>query len=63
MKFLVLLFWSIILSEVAGFIISKLNDTAMNPSLSAIIAVAFVIFIFVLDKVGILPDSEPYKAK
>ena len=63
MKFIVLLFWSLILSELAGFIIAKINASTLNPSLSAIIAVAFVIFIFVFDKVAILPDAKAYSAK
>jgi ABC-type glucose/galactose transport system permease subunit len=58
MKFIVVLFWSLILSELAGFVIAKLNDTAFMPSLSAIIAVFFVLIVFVIDKVGILPDPE-----
>lgn len=63
MKYIVVLFWSLILSELAGFVISKLNDTSFNPSLVAIIAVAFSVFIFVLDKVAILPDPEAKTSK
>lgn len=63
MKYIVVLFWSLILSELAGFVISKLNDTSFNPGLVAIIAVAFSVFIFVLDKVAILPDPEAKTSK
>lgn len=58
MKFIVVLFWSLILSELAGFVIGKLNETTFNPSLSAIIAVFFAVIIMILDKAAILPDPE-----
>ncbi|GFH40113.1 DUF2929 family protein [Lactococcus insecticola] len=60
MKFIVLLFWSLILGEVAGFIITKLNDADMQTGLIAIISLAFAVFIFLLSKVGLI---APAKAK
>ncbi|MFZ2231227.1 MAG: YjzD family protein [Lactococcus raffinolactis] len=63
MKFFVVLFWSLILSEIAGFVIGKLNDTSFQPNLVAIIAVAFVVFIFVLDKIAIPKDPEAKTSK
>ena len=63
MKFFVVLFWSLILSEIAGFVISKLNDTSFQPSLVAMIALAFAVFIFILDKIAIPKDPEAETSK
>ncbi|GAX46815.1 YjzD family protein [Pseudolactococcus reticulitermitis] len=63
MKFFVVLFWSLILSELAGFVIGKLNDTSFQPSLVASIAVVFAVFIFILDKISIPKDPEAKTSK
>ncbi|GFH41746.1 hypothetical protein Hs30E_02970 [Lactococcus hodotermopsidis] len=58
MKFIVVLFWSLLLSELGGFVIAKLNNTSFNVALSAIIGVFVVLCVFGIDKFGILPDPE-----
>ena len=58
MKFFVVLFWSLILSEISGFVIGKLNDTSFQPNLVAIIAVVFTVFIFIIDKITIPKDPQ-----
>jgi ABC-type glucose/galactose transport system permease subunit len=58
MKFIVVLFWSLILSELAGFVIAKLNETSFTPALSAMVAVFFACLVLILDKIAILPDPE-----
>ncbi len=63
MKFFVVLFWSLILSEISGFVIGRLNDTSFQPGLVAIIAVAFAVFIFILDKIAIPKDPEAETSK
>ncbi|XOQ36569.1 MAG: DUF2929 domain-containing protein [Lactococcus sp.] len=63
MKFFVVLFWSLILSEISGFVIGRLNDTSFQPGLAAIIAVAFAVFIFILDKIAIPKDPEAETSK
>ncbi|MDD3016151.1 YjzD family protein [Pseudolactococcus chungangensis] len=63
MKFFVVLFWSLILSEIAGFVIGRLNDTSFQPNLVAIIAVIFAVFIFILDKIAIPKDPQAKVSK
>ncbi|MDR1605625.1 MAG: YjzD family protein [Streptococcaceae bacterium] len=63
MKYLVVLFWSLLLSELSGFVIGQLNSTTFQPKLVAWIAVAFTVFIFILDKAAILPDPEAKSSK
>ncbi len=63
MKFFVVLFCSLILSEIAAFVIDKPNDTSFQPNLVAIIAVVFAVFIFVLDKIAIPKDPEAKTSK
>ena len=63
MKFFVVLFWSLILSEISGFVVGRLNDTSFQPGLAAIIAVAFAVFIFILDKIAIPKDPEAETSK
>ncbi|CAM3181527.1 YjzD family protein [Pseudolactococcus laudensis] len=63
MKFFVVLFWSLILSEISGFVIGKLNDTSFQPNLVAIIAVVFTVFIFIIDKIAIPKDPQAKASK
>lgn len=63
MKFFVVLFWSLILSEIAGFVIGRLNDTSFQPNLVAIITVVFTVFIFIIDKIAIPKDPQAKASK
>ena len=63
MKFFVVLFWSLILSEISGFVIGKLNDTGFQPNLVAIIAVVFTVFILIIDKIAIPKDPQAKASK
>lgn len=63
MKFFVVLFWSLILSEISGFVIGKLNDTSFQPNLVAIIAVVFTVFILIIDKIAIPKDPQAKASK
>ncbi|MGO2925355.1 YjzD family protein [Pseudolactococcus laudensis] len=63
MKFFVVLFWSLILSEISGFVIGKLNDTSFQPNLVAIIAVVFTVLIFIIDKIAIPKDPQAKASK
>jgi hypothetical protein len=47
----------------SGFVIGRLNDTSFQPGLAAIIAVAFAVFIFILDKIAIPKDPEAETSK
>ncbi|MFV0556199.1 MAG: DUF2929 family protein [Lactovum sp.] len=49
MKFFVVLFWSIGIGQIVGFLGSKLLALSYNPSLAVLVSIIFAFFILILE--------------
>ena len=53
MKFIVTLFWSLVIGQVVGYIMTALAGVSDNVITTAIVSVFFAIFILVFDAIAI----------
>lgn len=56
MKYIMTLFWSVILTHVLGYVVSSVQGTENNYTLVTVIGVIIAILIFVID--AVLPKNE-----
>ncbi|WP_054723232.1 YjzD family protein [Lacticaseibacillus nasuensis] len=63
MRYIVTLFWGIILGQVAGFLIGALSGASYDPATSAIVSVVFVLILFTLPAIMNHYTPKPAQAK
>jgi uncharacterized membrane protein len=61
MKYVVLLFWAIILGQVVGYITASLAATPLQPVLTLVLSVFIALAVITIVKVGMPKDTPKTK--
>ncbi|CAM3140935.1 DUF2929 family protein [Lactococcus hircilactis] len=58
MKLIVALFWSAVIGEVAGYIMTALAGVADNTVWTLAVSLIFGVFVYVISKIGLLNPAK-----